>query len=156
MKNINNLKNSKTFQNLETAFAGEAMANRKYLYFAKLAREFGNNEIAKIFEDTANQETGHAFAHLELLYPIDQMSIGKLLEIARDGELYECNEMYPDFEASARQEGELEALQEFQDQSQESRLHAELFRKAAKRFAVLKKVEKMHAQKYQIALNSLF
>ena len=49
--------NSVTIQNLEAAFAGESMANRKYLFFAKRARELGAEEVAKVFEDTAAQET---------------------------------------------------------------------------------------------------
>ena len=59
----------KTRENLEAAFAGESMANRKYLYFAKLARAKGDETVARLFEETANQETHHAFGHLELLYP---------------------------------------------------------------------------------------
>ena len=58
-----------TQKNLEAAFAGESMANRKSLYFAKLARAKGDEEVAKLFEETASQETSHAFAHLDLIYP---------------------------------------------------------------------------------------
>ncbi len=150
----NSKNNTKTFKNLESAFAGESMANRKYLYFAKLASELGEVEIAKLFEDTANQETGHAFSHLELLYPKKEMTVEKLLEIAMEGELYECTVMYPGFESEAIQEGQLEASHEFKDQGQESSQHFELFTKAAKRFGVLKKVEKRHADKYKEALKT--
>ena len=57
----------KTIQNLESAFAGESMAHIKYRYFAKLARAAGDEETAKIFEATADQEVMHAFGHLDLL-----------------------------------------------------------------------------------------
>ena len=146
---------SQTFKNLEAAFAGESMANRKYLYFAKLAREFGNEEIAKLFENTANQETGHAFSHLELLYPKKDMTVAKILEIAMEGEFYETNTMYPEFEQQAVKDGDETAKEVFNEQKQESSEHHEIFLKAAKRFKVLKNVERTHALRYQTALNSL-
>ncbi len=146
---------SKTCQNLQSAFAGESMANRKYLYFAKVARQLGNEEIARLFEETAHQETGHAFAHLELIYPPDELTVEKILEIAIEGELYETNQMYPEFERTARQEGKEAAVAEFQEQAEESRQHAEMFEQAAKRFKALTLVEAFHAKRYQKALDSL-
>jgi len=146
---------SETQKNLESAFAGESMANRKYLYFAKLARELGNQEIAELFEDIANQETGHAFAHLQLLYPKEGMTVEKLLELARDGELYETNHMYPEFERKALAEGEAAAVAEFREQAEESRQHANIFQKAAQRFKALSKVEALHAAEYDEALQKL-
>lgn len=128
---------SKTSDNLHSAFAGESMANRKYLYFAKIARKLGNEEIATLFEETAHQETGHAFAHLELMYPSQELTVEKLLEIAIEGELYETNQMYPEFERIAREEGRLDAVEEFKEQAAESREHAEIFEQAAKRFKAL-------------------
>lgn len=89
--------NSVTFQNLEAAFAGESMAHIKYRYFAKLAREAGAEDVAKIFEETAEQEVMHAFGHLDLLYPKAQLTPAKALEIAIEGETYEYTEMYPKF-----------------------------------------------------------
>jgi rubrerythrin len=59
----------KTIANLEAAFAGESMAHIKYRYFAKIARSAGDEETAKVFEETANQEVQHALGHLDLLYP---------------------------------------------------------------------------------------
>ena len=58
-----------TQANLEAAFGGESMANRKYLFFAEVAKQLGHNELAQLFRDTANQETEHAFAHFRLLHP---------------------------------------------------------------------------------------
>src|SRR5689334_15222329 len=88
---------SVTIKNLEAAFAGEAMAHIKYRYFAKLARAAGAEEVAKIFEETADQEVMHAFGHLDLLYPKAQMTPAKALEISIEGETYEYTEMYPQF-----------------------------------------------------------
>ena len=69
----------KTFANLEAAFAGESMAHIKYRYFAKLAREMGDEETARTFEATADQEVMHAFGHLDLLYPKASMTPAKAL-----------------------------------------------------------------------------
>jgi rubrerythrin len=149
------LHQTETEKNLEAAFAGESMANRKYLYFAKVARELGNEEIAELFEKTAHQETAHAFSHLELLYPPKTMTVARLLEIAIEGELYETNHMYPSFEAKAREEGRLDAVAEFKEQGQESAEHAEMFAIAAKRFKALTAVEAHHAGRYQKALEAL-
>jgi len=147
--------NTRTEKNLEAAFAGESMANRKYLYFAREARKLGNEEVAALFEETAHQETGHAFAHLELIYPPAELTIEKLLEIAIEGELYETNQMYPEFEAVAREEGHLDAVEEFKEQAQESAEHAETFMQAAKRFKALGMVEAFHAKRYQNALEKV-
>ena len=89
--------NSVTIQNLEAAFAGESMAHIKYRYFAKLAREAGAEDVAKIFEETAEQEVMHAFGHLDLLYPKAELTPSRALEIAIEGETYEYTEMYPKF-----------------------------------------------------------
>lgn len=149
------LDQSKTSENLHSAFAGESMANRKYLYFAKVARKLGNEEIAALFEETAHQETGHAFSHLELLYPPSELTVEKLLELAIEGELYETNQMYPEFEQIALEEGRMDAVAEFKEQALESREHAEIFQQAAKRFKALGRVEKFHADRYQKALDNL-
>ena len=152
-------KPQQTPKNLEAAFAGESMANRKYLYFAKLARAKGNEEVAKLFEETAHQETAHAFSHLELIYPKDALSVEDLLRIAMEGELYETNRMYPEFERVAREEKEAAAEGEFQEQAAESAGHAQLFRraleKAEKKFLALGKVEAKHAARYGAALDKL-
>ena len=73
----------KTIQNLESAFAGESMAHIKYRYFAKLARAAGDQETAKIFEATADQEVMHAFGHLDLLYPASTITPTRALEMKR-------------------------------------------------------------------------
>jgi rubrerythrin len=143
---------SQTKANLEAAFAGESMANRKYLYFAKIARELGDEEVAKVFEETAAQETQHAFSHLELIYPKDQMTVETVLEIAVAGERYEHLTMYPGFETKALEEAAKDAAKEFAEQAAESREHDARFTKtletARKRFSALTRVEKIHADRY--------
>lgn len=131
------------------------MANRKYLYFAKVARKLGHEDVAKLFEETAHQETGHAFSHLELLYPTQELTVERLLELAIEGELYETNQMYPEFEQIALAEGRMDAVAEFKEQAQESKQHAEVFQQAAKRFKALGRVEKFHADRYQKALDKV-
>jgi len=148
-----------TVQNLESAFAGESMAHIKYRYFAKLAREAGDADTARIFEETANQEVEHAFGHLDLLYPKAKLTPAKALEIAIEGETYEYTEMYPKFRHLALEEGNTAAVKEFDEQIAESKEHAESFKrvleKAAKRFTALAKVEERHANQYRAALEGL-
>jgi len=148
---------TQTKKNLESAFAGESMANRKYLYFAKIARELGDEKVAQVFEETAHQETQHAFSHLSLIYPKDNLTIEKLLEMAIEGERYEHTVMYPEFELKAQEEKNLKAVAEFQDQAAESKDHEQKFRNtlelARKKFSALKAVEKIHADNYQRVLD---
>jgi len=142
-----------TIKNLEAAFAGESMAHIKYRYFAKLARAAGDEETARTFEETADQEVQHAFSHLDLLYPKDQLTPAKSLEIAIAGETYEYTEMYPQFRHLAEQEGNSAAAKEMDEQIAESKEHAARFAatlaKAAKRFAALATVEERHANHYR-------
>jgi len=149
----------KTYQNLEAAFAGESMAHIKYRYFDRLARAAGDEATARIFEQTADQEVMHAFGHLDLLYPADQISPARALEIAIEGETYEYTEMYPAFRQAAVDDGNAAAAAELDAQIGESRAHAEQFKavlgKAAKRFAALAKVEERHANHYQQALDAI-
>jgi rubrerythrin len=146
----------KTIANLEAAFAGESMAHIKYRYFAKLARAMGDEDTARTFEETADQEVMHAFGHLDLLYPKETMTPAKALQIAIDGETYEYTEMYPGFRKTAELEGNAAAAAEMQEQIAESKLHAAQFKatleKAQKRFAALAKVEERHAKHYQAQL----
>jgi len=146
----------KTMANLESAFAGESMAHIKYRYFAKLARAAGDEDVARVFEETADQEVQHAFAHLDLIYPAADMSTQRSLQLAIEGETYEYTEMYPGFLKTAQQEGHAAASEEISQQISESKGHADLFKttleKAAKRFAALAKVEERHANQYRAAL----
>ena len=143
--------------NLEKALAGESMAHIKYRYFARIAREEGFEDVAKHFEQTADQEIKHAWGHLELL--IGKPSTKECLQKAIEGETYEFTTMYPEFKNQAYGEGLSYASKEFQDQIDESKEHAEQFKavliKAEKRFAALKKVEERHAAAYTKVLEAL-
>ena len=149
----------KTRKNLESAFAGESMAYQKYMYFAGLARKKGNEEVATLFEDTARHEVAHSQGHLNFLYPGEDLTVEDLLRIALEGETYEYTEMYPGFEKTAREEGELGALAEFREQGEESREHAASFEakltKISKVFGALAKVERAHAKGYEDALKNV-
>ena len=141
---------SQTMQNLNDAFAGESQAYTKYRYFAKIAREEGNEEIAKHFEHTAEQELIHAWGHLELI--IKKPTTAECLQMAIDGETYEFTTMYPEFKETAEFEGDLVFANEANMQIAESKQHAEEFKtlltKAEKRFAALAKIEKRHASAF--------
>jgi rubrerythrin len=160
--------NSNTIKNLEAAFGGESMANRKYLFFADIARKLGFAEVSKLFRETANQETEHAFAHFRLLHPelsfddAEQLSeeqkkaiLAKCLELAIEGETYEYTTMYPEFTEQAIQDRDHQAVTEFKEQEAESREHAAIFRKAAQNFGFLTSIENHHANQYTEALNTL-
>lgn len=142
-----------TVKNIESAFAGESMAHIKYMYFAKICRAAGDEATAKVFEETAAQEVQHAFGHLDLLYPVAELTPAKALDMAIAGETYEYTEMYPQFRHLAEQEGNTAAVKEMDEQIEESKEHAQRFRntltKAAKRFAALAKVEERHANHYK-------
>ena len=147
---------SATLANLESAFAGESMAHVKYRYFARVAREAGDEETARHFEATADQEVMHAFGHLDLLYPKARLTPARALEIAIEGETHEYTEMYPKFRHLALEEGQQAAVAEFDDQIAESRQHADAFRalleKAAKRFAALACFSSTRANAYKTVL----
>ena len=162
------LSNPATLANLEAAFGGESMANRKYLFFADLAKQLGHGDLARLFRDTANQETEHAFAHFRLLHPElvvtdptslnpgqKQAILSRCLELAIEGETYEFTTMYPEFAAQARQERDGAAEAEFQAQVAESQDHAALFQGAAHAFGLLSPIEKHHAERYGMALQAL-
>ena len=135
------LKGTKTHQNLKDAFAGESQANRRYLYFAKIADVEGYPEIAGNFRDTAEGETGHAHGHLDYLKkvgdPATDLPIGDSasnLKAAVAGETYEYTDMYPGMARAARDEG---------------------FNEIADWFETLAKAEKSHAGRFQALLDDL-
>src|SRR6188472_4696228 len=106
------LKNTKTWENLKEAFAGESQANRRYLYFAGKADVEGYNDVAAVFRSTAEGETGHAHGHLEYMEavgdPATGLPIGSTsnnLKAAIAGETHEYTDMYPGMAKTARDEG---------------------------------------------------
>jgi rubrerythrin len=132
-----NLKGSKTFENLKEAFAGESQANRRYLYFARQADIEGYPDIAGVFRDTAEGETGHAFGHMEFLAEVGDPATGlpvgdttTNLQAAIAGETYEYTEMYPGFARSARDEGFEEIAEWFETLARAEKSHAGRFQKA--------------------------
>jgi rubrerythrin len=162
------LSNPGTHANLEAAFGGESMANRKYLFFAEVAKQLGHGDLARLFRDTANQETEHAFAHFRLLHPelvvTDAAALSeeqkaailaRCLELAIAGETYEYTTMYPQFAAQARNDRDSTAAAEFDDQAAESRDHAAILRRAASNFGFLAPIEQHHAERYGVALAAL-
>ena len=98
---------SKTIENLLAAFAGESQARNKYTYYAKIARKEGYNYIAKIFEETADNECQHAKDEFKLAGKMGNTT--ENLKAAIEGEHYEVTEMYPEFAKTAREEGNKEA-----------------------------------------------
>ena len=97
------LKGSKTEANLLTAFAGESQARNKYTYFASKARKEGYNQIAELFEETANNEKEHAKLWFKLLDGIG--TTAENIKAAAEGENYEWTDMYAKFAEEAREEG---------------------------------------------------
>ena len=131
------LKGSKTEQNLKDAFAGESQANRRYLYFAKVADVEGYPDVAGLFRDTAEGETGHAHGHLEFLAqvgdPATDLPIGETeanFKAAIEGETYEYTQMYPGMAKTAREEGFAEIAEWFETLAKAERSHAGRFNKA--------------------------
>ncbi len=135
------LNGTKTHQHLKDAFAGESQANRRYLYFAKVADVEGYPDVAGLFKDTADGETGHAHGHLDYLKQVGDPATGlpigntaKNLASAVAGETHEYETMYPGMSKDARGEG---------------------FDDIAEWFETLAKAEKSHAGRFKKALDSL-
>ena len=118
---------SKTTENLQAAFAGESQARNKYTFFAQVARKEGFHYIAKIFEETADNERRHAKDHLKMLNGIGDTAAN--LKEAMGGEDYEVESMYPGFAKEAEEEGETEAAILFQQIAKIEAHHRERYRK---------------------------
>jgi len=130
---MKDLKGSKTLENLNAAFAGESMARNKYTYFSSAAKKEGYNQVADIFEETANNEKEHA----KIWYKLIHDGVGKTeanLAAAAEGENYEWTEMYPGFAKTAREEG---------------------FDKIASLFEMVANIEKTHDERYATLLNKV-
>src|SRR6266511_3521100 len=130
------LKGSKSHGNLKNAFAGESQANRRYLYFARVADIEGYPDVGGLFRDTSEAETGHAFGHLDFLKEVGDPATGepigdteKNLKAAVAGETYEYTEMYPGFAKTAREEGFVEVAEWFETLARAEKSHAGRFGK---------------------------
>jgi len=128
------LKGSKTEQNLMTAFAGESQARNKYTYFASKAKKEGFEQVAAIFEETANNEKEHAKIWFKLLNGGNVKDTISNLEAAADGENYEWTDMYESFAKEAEQEG---------------------FTDIAKLFSLVGEIEKHHEERYRKLLDNI-
>jgi rubrerythrin len=138
------LKGSETEKNLKEAFAGESQANRRYLYFARKADIEGYPDIAGLFRDVAEGETGHAFGHFEHLEevgdPVTGVPVGETrlnLQSAIEGETYEYTQMYPGFAKVAREEGFEKISAWFETLARAEKSHAGRFTKGLETIATL-------------------
>ncbi|NLN55715.1 MAG: rubrerythrin family protein [Clostridiales bacterium] len=128
------LKGTKTEKNLLAAFAGESQARNKYTYYASKARKEGYNQIADLFEETANNEKEHAKIWFKLLHDGDIPSTLANLNDAAAGENYEWTDMYAGFAKTAREEG---------------------FTKIAALFEMVAAIEKEHEERYRKLINRM-
>ena len=126
------LKGSKTEQNLMTAFAGESQARNKYSYFASVARKEGYEQIAAIFEATANNEKEHAKLWFKALGELGDTAAN--LAAAAAGENYEWTDMYAQFAKDAEEEG---------------------FTRLAYQFRAVAAIEKTHEERYRALLSNV-
>ena len=128
------LKGSKTEQNLMTAFAGECQARSKYTFYASKAKKDGYEQIAAIFEETANNEKEHAKMWFKELHGGSVPSTEENLQDAANGENYEWTTMYKEFAEVAREEG---------------------FEQIAKLFEGVAAIEKEHEERYLTLLGKV-
>lgn len=128
------LKGSKTEANLMAAFAGESQARNKYTYYASKAKKEGFEQIATIFEETANNEKEHAKIWFKLLHNGDVPTTTENLTDAAKGEHYEWTDMYAKFAEEAKAEG---------------------FEKIAYLFEAVGKIEKEHEERYKKLLQNI-
>ena len=128
------LKGSQTEKNLETAFAGESQARNKYTYFASRAKKEGFEQIASIFQETADNEKEHAELWFKYLHGGSVPTTVENLKDAAEGENYEWTEMYKEFADVAEEEG---------------------FKDLAIRFRLVAEVEKKHEERYNALLKNV-
>ncbi len=126
------LKGSKTEKNLMAAFSGESEARNKYTYFASVARKEGYQQIAAIFEETANNEKEHAKMWFKALGGLGNTAAN--LKSAAAGENYEWTDMYATFAKEAEEEG---------------------FTELAAKFRMVADIEKSHEERYLKLLNNV-
>ena len=127
-----NLKGTKTEANLLAAFAGESQARNKYTYFASVAKKEGYEQIAAIFQHTADNEKEHAKMWFKALGELGDTA--KNLAAAADGENYEWTDMYETFAKEAEEEG---------------------FTELAAKFRMVAAIEKAHEERYRKLLNNI-
>ena len=128
------LEGSKTYENLQTAFAGESQARNKYNYYASKAKKDGYEQLAAIFEETANNEKEHAKIWFKYLKGGEMPDTETNLKDAADGENYEWTSMYAEFSKTAEEEG---------------------FKELSVLFDMVVKIEKEHEERYLTLLQNI-
>ena len=123
------LKGTKTEKNLQEAFAGESQARNKYSYWASKAKKDGYQQIAAIFEETANNEKEHAKMWFKLLEGGAVKSTPENLKAAADGENFEWTDMYDRMAREADEEGFPEIAEKFRGVAAIEKHHEERYRK---------------------------
>ena len=131
---MKDLKGTKTEKNLQEAFAGESQARNKYTYFASKARKDGYEQIAAIFEETANNEKEHAKLWFKYLEGGELKDTKSNLEAAAAGENYEWTDMYARMAQDAEEEG---------------------FKEIAAKFRMVGAIEKHHEERYKKLVGNL-
>lgn len=134
---------SATKENLESAFAGESQANRKYLFFAEKADAEGHKQIARLFRAAAEAETVHARNHLKVMEGIKATKDNLLAAIG--GENHEFTQMYPGFIKQAETEGNKKARDSFDLANKVEQIHHGLFQAA---LGALKKAQALEAKPF--------
>ena len=122
-------KGSDTYQNSQRAFAGESQARNKYTYFASKARKDGYEQIAEIFEETANNEKEHAKMWFKELNGGEIPDTASNLLAAAEGENYEWTDMYDEFAKTAKEEGYDRIAFLFESVANIEKQHEERYRK---------------------------
>jgi len=124
---MSDLKGTKTFENLQAAFAGESQARNKYTYYASKAKKEGYVQIASIFEETAGNEKEHAELWFKYFHGIGD-TVANLADAAA-GEHFEWTEMYKEFAETARQEGFDDIALQFENVGKIEAAHEERYLK---------------------------
>lgn len=131
---MSEFKDSKTYKNLQTAFAGESQARVKYQFYASQAKKDGYEQIAEIFNETSDNEKEHAKLWYKALHDGKVGSTIENLKMAADGENEEWTSMYAEFAKTAREEG---------------------YEEIAQRFEGVGKIEKEHEERYRALLKNI-
>ena len=157
---MNNIKGSETEKNLLKAFAGESQARNRYTYFVSVARREGFEQIAEIFQETADNEREHAkvfFKYLEggdveinAMYPAGKIgTTAENLKAAAEGEKMEWSNIYPEFERIAREEGFEDVANSFKEIAEVERYHEKRYLKLLKNVEDEKVFEKGEVVKWK-------
>ena len=124
-----NISGTKTEKNLMEAFAGESQARNKYTYFASKAKKEGYEQIAALFQETADNEKEHAKLWFKLLHGGEIKSTAENLQAAAEGENYEWTDMYDEFAKTAKEEGFDHIAYLFEEVGKIEKEHEERYRK---------------------------